>query len=124
MSGAETGGEAALWHHLASHLTEAHGTNPGAIEDYAPTLGQLRCEHWTAHLTHDATGLMFQHSHQPHSHPDPLSEGERYRAPESYAPFPASLSWQTADPWAARGQDISRNCSRVVPRELEPEAGA
>ena len=82
--------DAATWDRIASHLTAAHGTNPHAVEGYAPTLGQLEAEHRTAHLTDDATGLIFQHSRHPHSHPAPLPEGERYRTPGSYAPFPPS----------------------------------
>jgi hypothetical protein len=99
-------GEAAAWHDMVAHLTTAHGTNPGAIESYAPTLGQLKCEHWTAHLTGDATGLIFRHSHHPHSHPEPVSEGERFRTAGSYAPFPPSPAWQAADPWAGQSSAI------------------
>jgi len=107
------GGDAAAWHDIATHLTAAHGTNPGAIESYAPTLGQLEYEHWTAHLTGDAGGLIFQHSHRPHAHPGPLPEGQRIRVADSYAPFPPSPAWQTADPWARQAE--AGGC--------EPEAG-
>jgi hypothetical protein len=111
------GDNAARWDHIACHLTAAHGTNPRAIESYAPTLGQLEREHWTAHLTSDATGVIFQHSHQPHSHGDPLPEGQPYRSPDSYAPFPPSPTWQAADPWACPGRD-------AIPGPVpEPEAG-
>jgi hypothetical protein len=91
----------AMWHDIARHLTAAHGTNPRAIESYAPALGQSEAEHWTAHLTDDATGLIFQHSHHPHSHPGPLPEGQRYRAAGSSAPFPPSPAWQAADRWVS-----------------------
>ncbi len=114
------------WDHIATHLTAAHGTNPRAIESYAPTLSQLECEHWTAHLTDDATGLIFQHSHHPHAHPDPLPEGQRHRAPGSYAPFPPSSAWRAADPWALPGPDSARHLSQAGPGDpgnLEPEAG-
>lgn len=116
-----TSAERAIWHDIAGHLTAAHGTNSRAIESYAPTLGQLQAEHWTAHLTDDATGLIFQHSNHPHSHPDPLPEGQRHRAADSCAPFPPSPMWQAADPWApaatGTGQEISAEAA-------EPEAGS
>jgi hypothetical protein len=108
--------DAARWDHIACHLTAAHGTNPRAIESYAPTLGQLEREHWTAHLTGDATGLIFQHSHQPHSHADPLPEGQQYRAPDSYAPFPPSPTLQAADPWALTERDAIPGPSRSEPQ--------
>jgi hypothetical protein len=114
--GGRHGDDAARWDHIACHLTGAHGTNPRAIESYAPTLGQLEREHWTAHLTGDATGLMFQHSHQPHSHAEPLPEGQQYRAPDSYAPFPPSPTWQAADPWALAGRDAIPGPARSEPR--------
>jgi hypothetical protein len=111
------------WDGIARHLTAAHGTNPRAIESYAPTLGQLEAEHWTAHLADDATGLIFQHSRRPHSHPGPLPEGERYRMPGSYAPFPPAPAWQAADPWALPGPDTAQHQAdgREVPGG--PEAG-
>lgn len=110
-------GQAAAWHQIASHLTTAHGTDPRAIESYTPTLGQLACEHWTAHLTGDATGLVFQHSRRPHSHPDPLPEGQRVRTADSYVPFPPSPAWQAADPWADPAPAM------LVHSEAEAEAG-
>jgi hypothetical protein len=93
----------AMWHDIARHLTAAHGTDPRAIESYAPALGQSEAEHWTAHLTDDATGRIFGHSRHPHSHPDLLPEGHRYRAAGSHAPFPPSPAWQAADPLGACG---------------------
>lgn len=124
--GGRHGDDAARWDHIACHLTAAHGTNPRAIESYAPTLGQLEREHWTAHLTGDATGLMFQHSHQPHSHDGPLPEGQQHRAPDSYAPFPPSPAWQAADPWAPARQDAmpSRAGTQVPGGSQEKSATA
>jgi len=108
---------------IACHLAAAHGTNPHAIESYAPTLGQLQAGHCTAHLTDDATGLIFQHSRHPHSHPGPLPEGQRYRTPGSCAPFPPSPAWQAAGPWALPGPDAAQHQAgdREVPGG--PEAG-
>jgi hypothetical protein len=115
--------DAAMWDGIARHLTVAHGTNPRAIESHAPTLGQLEAEHWTAHLTEDAAGLIFQHSRHPHSHSGPLPEGERHRMPGSYAPFPPARAWQAADPWALPGPHAAQDQAdgREVPGG--PEAG-
>jgi hypothetical protein len=117
--------ERTMWHDIAWHLTAAHGTNPRAIESYAPTLGQLQADHWTAHLTDDATGLIFQHSHHPHSHPDPLPEGQRHRMADSYAPFPPSPTWQAADPWApaATGTRQPAQLPGADVSDIEIEAG-
>jgi hypothetical protein len=115
--------DAAMWDGIARHLTAEHGTNPHAIESYAPALGQLGAEHWTAHLTGDATGLIFRHSRHPHSHPGPLPEGKRYRRPGSYALIPPAPAWQAADPWALPGPDAAQHQAdgREVPGG--PEAG-
>jgi hypothetical protein len=123
-SGGPHGSDPATWDHVASHLTAAHGTNPRAIESYAPALGQLEAGHWTAHLTDDATGLIFRHSRHPHSHPDPLPGGQRFRAPDSYAPFPPSPTWQAADPWALPGRDAAPHLPGRGPEAPDgPEAG-
>jgi hypothetical protein len=123
-SGGPHGSEAATWNHIASHLTVAHGTDPRAIESYAPTLGQLECEHWTAYLTDDATGLIFQHSHHPHSHPDPLPEGQPYRTADSFAPFPPSPTLQAGDHWALAGRDTAPHLPGGDPEVWDgPEVG-
>jgi len=118
-AGTSRDGEAAGWHDIATHLTAAPGTDPRAIESYAPTLGQLECEHWTAHLTGDAAGLVFQHSRHPHSHPDPLPEGQRVRTADSCVPFLPAPAWQAADPWA--GQPPAMLAGSEA--EAEAEAG-
>ena len=99
-------GEAACWHDLAAHLTAAHGTNPRAIESYAPTLGQLEADHWASHVSASGDGIVFQHCAPAHVHQDPLPEGDRYRAADSYAPFPPAPCWQMADPWPSRDRSI------------------
>ena len=91
--------QASAWHDRAAHLTQEHGTSPAAIVAYGPTLPQLEHEHSVAHLTGDSGGLVFQHTHHPHTHAAPLPEGQPERTADAYAPFPASPHLQRADPW-------------------------
>ena len=98
-------GEAAHWHDLAAHLVQEHGTNSAAIESYAPALGQLEADHRNSHISVTESGIIFQHTNQPHAHPGPLPEGDRYRSADSYAPFPPSACWQRADPWADKTRE-------------------
>ena len=87
------------WHELAQHLTQQHGTNPVAIVAYGPALPQLQREHWAAHVSGDAAGLVFRHAPHPHAHPEPIAEGRPQRTPDMYAPFAAAPQLQGADPW-------------------------
>ena len=47
------------WFDLAAHLILAHGTNPQAIGDYAPTLGQLQADHHASHASLTGDGIVF-----------------------------------------------------------------
>jgi hypothetical protein len=87
------------WHELAQHLTQQHGTNPAAIVAYGPALPQLQREHWAAHVSGDAAGLVFRHTPRPHVPPEPIAEGQPQRTPGMYAPFTVAPQLQGADPW-------------------------